>query len=115
MLELNEIDIKVIFINHEASWVFISLMNLRNSRDKQCLPQRLEKDCWIRLGLSNRRFEWLCQPVRYLWSYLPSLRESITRKAYITKVNQLNQNRKIETESSKFFAYFKALQKQWYR
>jgi group II intron reverse transcriptase/maturase len=82
-------------------------MNLCDSKDKQRLPQRLDKDYWIRLSLSNRRFEWLCQPVGLQLLYLPSLRGSTTCGAYITKVNQLNQNRKIETESNISFCLFK--------
>ena len=79
---------------------FKKLISLLN---KQYLPQRLDKCYWTRLSLSNRKFGWLCQPIRHLWPLLPNLRGSTIRKVSTLKVNQLILIRKIKTGSNSFF------------
>lgn len=98
-------DIKFVLISHEAMWkIFYYLLNNKNySLDKQRLPQRLDRNYWIRLGLSNQKFERFCQPIRHLWSILPDLRRSTIRKVCTLQVIQLTHIRKIEMGSNNFF------------
>jgi len=97
---LNSNDVKIVLTNHGAQWIIVNSSELLPSLDKQHLPQRLDKGYWIRLGLSNRRFGWLCQSIRHLWPSLPNLRGSTTRKVCTLKAIQLTQIRKIETGSN---------------
>lgn len=100
---LNSNGVKIVLTSHGAWWKVGNSMKFSFSLDKQHLPQRLDEGCWIRLGISNRRFGWLCQPIRSIGSFLPGLRGSTARKACTIEVIQLFQNRKIKTESSNFF------------
>lgn len=93
-------DIKFVLISHGAKWIISNSLGFLSSLDKQHLPQRLDKSYWTRLGLSNRRFGWFCQPIRHLWPFLPNLRASTTRKVCTLKVIQLTPIRKIETGSN---------------
>jgi hypothetical protein len=85
-------DVKIVLINHGVQWITVCSSNLKVSLNKQYLPRRLDKSYWTRLGLSNRRFGWLRQSIRYLWSSLPSLRVSITRKTCTFKVIKAKSN-----------------------
>lgn len=96
-------DIKFVLISHGAKWITVNSPELLLSLDKQRLPQRLDKGYWIRSGLSNRRFGWLCQPTRHSQPILPNLRRSTIRKVCTLKVIQLTPIRKIETGSNNSF------------
>jgi len=93
-------DIKFVLISHGAKWIIVNSSEFLSSLDKQRLPQRLDKGYWTRVGLSNRRFGWLCQPIRHLRPSLPHLRGSTTRKVCTLEVIQLTLIRKIETGSN---------------